>query len=249
MTTATLAIIGGTGLTQLANLNILKNSQLDTPFGTPSADYIHGELNGQELVFLARHGNPHTIPPHKINYRANLWGLKELGVTHIIAVAAVGGIAPTMKPAHIAIPNQIIDYTYARKHTFFEDDLAQVTHIDFSYPYAESLRTGLIAAARHAQIAVETYGTYGCTQGPRLETAAEISRMRQDGCDLVGMTGMPEAALARELELEYAALAVIANWGAGIVEGEITMAEIEQHLHTGMANTALILQHFLAEFC
>ena len=247
MTTPTLAIIGGTGLTQLANLNILKHTPLDTPFGKPSAAYVHGELKGRELIFLARHGNPHTLPPHKINYRANIWGLKELGVTQIIAVAAVGGISSAMEPAHIAIPDQIIDYTYDRKHTFFEDNLAHVTHIDFSYPYSETLRTGLINAAAHTGVKTNSNGTYGCTQGPRLETATEIKRMQQDGCDLVGMTGMPEAALARELGLEYAALAVIANWGAGIVEGEITMAEIEQHLHTGMANAALVLQAFLAK--
>lgn len=246
MTTSTLAIIGGTGLTQLANLKILKHSQLDTPFGAPSSAYVHGELNGRELIFLARHGNPHTIPPHKINYCANIWGLKELGVTQIIAVAAVGGITKAMEPAHIAIPDQLIDYSYGRKHTFFEDNLEQVTHIDFSYPYTETLRTALINAAAHAGIKTSSHGTYGCTQGPRLETAAEIRRLQQDGCDLVGMTGMPEAALARELGIDYAALAVVANWGAGIVEGEITMAEIEQHLHKGMANAALILQTFLA---
>lgn len=244
---STLAIIGGTGLTQLANLNIVKHIPMDTPYGKPSADYVQGELNGQTLIFLARHGNPHTIPPHKINYRANIWGLKALGVTEIIAVAAVGGITSAMQPAHIAIPHQLIDYTYGREHTFFADDLQAVTHIDFSYPYSAGLRNRLIAASAKANVAISTTGTYGCTQGPRLETAAEIRRMLQDGCDLVGMTGMPEAALARELGLDYAALAVVANWGAGIVEGEITMAEIEQHLHVGMANTALILQAFLAE--
>ncbi|MCX7089291.1 MAG: S-methyl-5'-thioinosine phosphorylase [Methylococcales bacterium] len=247
MTTASLAIIGGTGLTQLANLTIVKEIQLNTPFGAPSAAYVQGELNGQTLIFLARHGNPHTLPPHKINYRANMWGLKELGVTQVIAVAAVGGITPLMQPAHIAIPDQLIDYSYDRKHTFFEEDLQAVTHIDFSYPYTAALREGLINAAAQANIPISNSGTYGCTQGPRLETAAEIRRLKQDGCDLVGMTGMPEAALARELGIDYAALAVVANWGAGIVEGEITMAEIEQHLHTGMANTALILQAFLAK--
>lgn len=238
----TLAIIGGTGLTQLQNLNIVKQSRLSTPFGDPSAPYIHGEINGKELIFLARHGNPHSIPPHKINYRANLWGLQALGVTQIIAVAAVGGISKDMQPAHIAIPDQIIDYSYGRQHTFFEDDLQAVTHIDFSYPYSAHLRAALINAAAAAKIQVSSTATYACTQGPRLETAAEIRRLSQDHCDLVGMTGMPEAALARELNLDYAALAVVANWGAGIVEGEITMAEIEQHLHTGMAKAMQILQ-------
>lgn len=247
MTKPVLAIIGGTGLTQLPGLQIIKESQVTTPFGTPSSVYVHGELQGQAVIFLARHGNPHSIPPHKINYRANIWGLKSLGVTEIIAVAAVGGITAEMEPAHIAVPDQLIDYSYDRRHTFFEEDLTSVTHIDFSYPYTASLRERLMVAAASVQVSVSTQGTYGCTQGPRLETAAEIRRMQQDGCDLVGMTGMPEAALARELELDYAALAVVANWGAGLVVGEITMAEIEQHLHKGMANAGLILQAFITQ--
>lgn len=245
MTNPKLAIIGGTGLTQLADFNVLHQHLVSTPFGAPSAPFIHGELNGRGLIFLARHGNPHTIPPHKINYRANIWGLKELGVNQIIAVAAVGGISSAMQPGHLAVPDQIIDYTYGRQHTFFEDDLAHVTHIDFSYPYSEALRAALIAAAASAQVVLSPRGAYGCTQGPRLESAAEIRRMGQDGCDLVGMTGMPEAALARELGLDYAALAVVANWGAGIVEGEITLAEIERHLQTGMADVAAVLRAFL----
>lgn len=242
----TLAIIGGTGLTQLSDLTIIKRERLDTPYGTPSAEFVTGELNGKTVIFLARHGNPHTIAPHKINYRANIWGLKHLGVEQIIAVAAVGGITEAMKPAHIAIPEQIIDYSYGREHTFFADSDYPVTHIDFSYPYHPKLRQLLIAAAAKATVRVTTTGTYGCTQGPRLETPAEIKRMAQDGCDLVGMTAMPEAALAKELDMEYAAISVIANWAAGVIEGEITMAEIEHNLHSGMANTALILKAFLS---
>lgn len=238
----TLGIIGGTGLTQISELTITGQQELDTPFGKPSAAYVFGELNGQKLVFLARHGNPHRIPPHKINYRANIWGFKQLGVSDIVAVAAVGGITPAMGPAVIAIPDQIIDYSYGREHTFFADDLEQVTHIDFSQPYQEQLRQRLISAAQSAQLDVVTQGTYGCTQGPRLESAAEIKRMLQDGCDLVGMTGMPEAALAKELELAYANVSVVANWGAGIVDGEITMAEIEKNLHLGMARAIALLQ-------
>jgi 5'-methylthioinosine phosphorylase len=241
-----LAIIGGTGLTQLGALRIIKQDQLTTPYGPPSATLITGEINRQEVVFLARHGNPHSIAPHNINYRANIWGLKELGVEQIIAVAAVGGITAEMAPAHIAIPDQIIDYSYGRKHTFFDDDNGPVTHIDFTYPYSQTLRSRLITAAAKAHIKISPVGTYGCSQGPRLETAAEISRMERDGCDLVGMTGMPEAALARELGIEYAAIAVIANWAAGKIEGEITMAEIEQHLHKGMANTVELLKSFLS---
>ncbi len=239
----TIAIIGGTGLTQIKGLELSDSKKMTTPFGAPSAEYQLGQLKGQDVIFLARHGNPHVIPPHKINYRANIWGLKELGATTIIAVAAVGGITKEMYPGRIVIPHQIIDYSYGRLHTFFEDNLQEVVHIDFSFPYSEKLRQKLINAAQPAHTDVFTKGVYGCTQGPRLETAAEILRMEKDGCDLVGMTGMPEAALARELELDYAACAVIANWAAGKTEGTITMSEIEQNLKQGMANvTALLAQ-------
>ena len=240
-----LAIIGGTGLTQLGDLIIIKRDKLTTPYGAPSADFITGELNQKEVIFLARHGNPHTIAPHKINYRANIWGLKQFGVEQIIAVAAVGGITEAMLPAHIAIPDQIIDYSHSRLHTFFEDENYPVTHIDFSYPYSQKLRSILIAAAAKANINITPIGTYGCTQGPRLETAAEIKRMEKDGCDLVGMTGMPEAALAKELGMDYAAISVVANWAAGKTAGEITMAEIEQNLHIGMDNMAQLLKVFI----
>lgn len=240
-----LAIIGGTGLSQLAELKLIKSDSLETPYGKPSAEYVTGELAGKDVIFLARHGNPHSIPPHKINYRANIWGLKQLNVTNIIAIAAVGGITPEMVPAHLAIPDQIIDYSYDRKHTFFEDENNPVTHIDFSYPYSQTLRSQLIQAAKRANIPVSPIGTYGCTQGPRLETSAEIRRMEQDGCDLVGMTGMPEAALAKELGINYATVSVIANWAAGKTAGEITMAEIELNLHKGMANAVALLKALL----
>ncbi|MFZ2172078.1 MAG: S-methyl-5'-thioinosine phosphorylase [Methylococcaceae bacterium] len=240
-----LAIIGGTGLTQLSDLIIIKHDKLTTPYGSPSADFVIGEINQKKVIFLARHGNPHTIAPHKINYRANIWGLKQLGVEQIIAVAAVGGITEEMVPAHIAIPDQIIDYSHDRKHTFFEDENYPVTHIDFTYPYSQKLRSSLITAAAKANITISPIGTYGCTQGPRLETAAEIKRMERDGCNLVGMTAMPEAALAKELGMDYAAISVVANWAAGKTAGEITMAEIEQHLHAGMANITELLKAFL----
>jgi 5'-methylthioadenosine phosphorylase/5'-methylthioinosine phosphorylase len=240
-----LAIIGGTGLTQLVDLQVIKKESINTPYGKPSAEFIIGELNDRPAIFLARHGNPHTIAPHRINYRANIWSLKQLGAEKIIAVAAVGGITPHMAPAHIAIPDQIIDYSYDRRHTFFDED-ESVVHIDFTYPYSQQLRSALIKAAASIAIAISPIATYACTQGPRLETAAEIRRLEQDGCDIVGMTGMPEAALAKELNIDYAAIAVIANWAAGKSEGEITMAEIEQNLHLGMANTVRLLKAFMA---
>jgi 5'-methylthioadenosine phosphorylase/5'-methylthioinosine phosphorylase len=242
----TLAVIGGTGLTQLTDLKIIEQTSLDTPYGAPSAEFVVGELNGKRVIFLARHGNPHRIAPHHINYRANIWGLKHLGVEKIIAVAAVGGITKNMQPAHVAIPDQIIDYTYGREHTFFAGDGEYpLTHIDFTYPYHQALRAQLLHAAVRAHIAIDPTATYGCTQGPRLETPAEIKRMMQDGCDIVGMTAMPEAALAKELDIQYASIAVVANWAAGITNQEITMEEIEHNLHIGMSNAAAILKAFV----
>jgi 5'-methylthioinosine phosphorylase len=244
--TQLLAIIGGTGLTALDTLTIKRQEKVSTPYGEPSSLLTQGELNGQAIVFLARHGHSHTLPPHKINYRANLWALKELGVGQIIAVAAVGGIRADMEPGCLAFPDQLIDYTGSRGHTFFEEDLTHVTHIDFTYPYCEELRQQLIRAARWAGLGAREGGTYGVMQGPRLETAAEILRLERDGCAMVGMTGMPEAALARELGLCYATCAVVANWAAGKREGEITMEDIEQQLVGGMDKVKILLREVVA---
>ncbi|NJD04875.1 MAG: S-methyl-5'-thioinosine phosphorylase [Methylococcaceae bacterium] len=240
-----LAIIGGTGLARLAGFDADRRETVETPWGAPSAPLAHGNLNGHPVIFLPRHGDGHTIPPHRINYRANLWALQQAGVSAVVAVAAVGGITRTMEPARIVIPDQLIDYSYGRSHTYFEDDLDHVTHIDFTEPYTRKLRERLLAAGRDAWLTVLDGGVYGCTQGPRLETPAEIRRLERDGCDLVGMTGMPEAALARELGLDYACCAVVANWAAGKTAGEITMAEIEANLNRGMADVAKLLEHLV----
>jgi len=237
-----IAIIGGTGLTRLQDLEITRRDTLQTPYGEPSAALAIGSLHGKEVIFLARHGDRHTIPPHRVNYRANLWALRHLGVSRVISVCAVGGIARDAGPGVILIPDQIIDYTWSRAHTLFEDDLDTVTHIDFTEPYCEELRQTLLAAAGRAGIDVLDRGTYGATQGPRLETAAEIDRMERDGCDIVGMTGMPEAALARELGLCYAACAVSANAAAGRGAGPITMEAIEAVLAEGMARVLRIVE-------
>jgi 5'-deoxy-5'-methylthioadenosine phosphorylase len=239
---AQLAIIGGTGLTSLKNLHIIRREVMHTPYGEPSGPLVYGELAGNEVVFLPRHGSGHTIPPHKVNYRANIWALKESGASKVIAVNAVGGIRADMTPARLVIPDQIIDYTWGRTNTYFEEGLNNVTHIDFTHPYCEVMRQQLIKAARSAGLDALTEGCYAATQGPRLETAAEINRLERDGCDLVGMTGMPEAALAREMELCYACCAVVANMAAGRGAGEITMAEIEHHLLDGMAKVRLLLE-------
>ncbi|MBW3568428.1 MAG: S-methyl-5'-thioinosine phosphorylase [Proteobacteria bacterium] len=235
-----IAIIGGTGLANLPELEVTGREVVHTPFGEPSGPVLHGRLNGREVTFLARHGYGHTIPPHKVNYRANLWALKSLGVKRIVSVAAVGGIRTDMMPGKIAFPDQIIDYTYDRFHTYFEADLENVTHIDFTTPYCMECREILIAAARNTDLDAVENGTYAAMQGPRLETAAEIDKLERDGCDMVGMTGMPESALARELELSYACVAVIANWAAG--RGDVDIhADIERSLRAAMKKVIVLL--------
>ncbi len=242
----TLAIIGGTGLTSLHGLEIERREMVHTPYGEPSGPITHGALDGKPIMFLARHGYGHTIPPHKVNYRANIWALKHLNVGWILAVAAVGGIAEDLSPGRLVFPDQIIDYTWCRDHTFFGENLAQVVHIDFTQPYDRALRVLLIESARAAGIDAAEQGTYGATQGPRLETAAEIGRMARDGCSMVGMTGMPEVALARELELPYATCAVVANWAAGL-HGQtfVAMSEIESTLRTGMTQVRKLLTELI----
>ena len=236
------AIIGGSGLTNLKNLRITRREVIRTPFGEPSAPMVYGQLSGRGAVFLPRHGPGHTIPPHEVNYRANIWALKETGVTKVIAVNAVGGISPDfLVPGSLVIPDQIIDYTYGRAHTFFGSEHKQVTHVDFTYPYCEELRKILIDAAKRAKLHAREHGTYGATQGPRFETAAEILRMERDGADIVGMTGMPEAALARELDLCYATLAFVVNWAAGRGQGPIRMEDVEGHLADCMEGVEVIL--------
>ncbi len=242
-----LAIIGGTGLSKLVDLDGVHKRVIKTPYGEPSSALTFGKLNGVEVVFLARHGYGHTIPPHKINYQANIWALKEAGVTDIVAVAAVGSMNKTMPPASLVLPNQLIDYTWGRLSTYFEEDLEQVVHIDFTNPYSLTLRDRLSAAMAEVELPVLNEAVYACTQGPRLETAAEVVRLERDGCELVGMTGMPEAGLARELKLNYACCAVVVNWAAGLEGDEISMDKIEAFASEGMDKvhallTALVLQ-------
>jgi 5'-methylthioadenosine phosphorylase len=210
-----IAIIGGSGLTQLANLEIQRRHIVRTPYGEPSGPLTFGRIGNGNAVFLARHGYGHTLAPHEINYRANLWALREAGATQVFAVCSVGGIAPDLGSGTIVVPDQIIDYTWGRPSTFFEGAEQPVTHIDFTEPYDESLRREILASAREAGVPVVENGTYAATQGPRLETKAEIDRLERDGATMVGMTGMPEAALARELGLPYAHLAVVVNPAAG----------------------------------
>ena len=242
-----LAVIGGSGLTQLANLQILRRQVMRTPYGEPSGALSFGKIGSEEIIFLARHGNAHHLAPHEVNYRANIWALKEAGATRVVAVNSVGGIHADLAPGSIALPDQIIDYTWGRKTTFFEGAEKSVTHIDFTHPYDDEMRQSLVEAAAKAGEPMVAGGVYACTQGPRLETAAEINRLERDGASMVGMTGMPEAALARELDLKYAALVVVANHAAGRVgssEG-IRLEEIYAVLETGMARVRNIIERLV----
>lgn len=248
-----LAIIGGSGLTQLSNLDVTHRKAVRTPYGEPSGALTFGKICGREVVFLARHGYGHTIPPHEVNYRANIWALQQEGVKRVISVASVGGIRADLGPGTLVVPNQIIDYTWGRSSTFFESGDMPVNHVDFTLPYTESLRQAILTAARQCKEQVVDGAVYVATQGPRLETAAEIERYERDGGHIVGMTGMPEAVLARELELEYATIAVVVNHAAGkgdSVRG-IQFAEIETTLQATVARArevlAEVVQHLYKE--
>ena len=244
-----IAIIGGSGLSKLANLEVTHRQVLRTPYGEPSAPLTFGSIGGREVVFLARHGHGHTIAPHEVNYRANLWGLKEQKVSAIISVASVGGIGPDFGPGRLVLPHQIIDYTWGRPSTFFEGPGARVTHIDFTEPYSVQLRARILQAAASCGEPIADGAVYAATQGPRLETAAEIDRLERDGAGLVGMTGMPEAALARELDLDYAAIAVVANYAAGRGDSlhSISMRKIEAVLEDAMGRVRRIIGQLVAQ--
>lgn len=245
---ADIAIIGGSGLTTLSGLEIIRREVARTPYGECSAPMVFGVLGGVEVLFLARHGPRHTIPPHEVNYRANLWALKEAGIKKVIAVGAVGGITEQYQaPGTLSLPTQIIDYTYDREHSFFTGADKKVIHIDFTYPYCEELRAVLVNASRKVGMDAIDGGTYGATQGPRFETAAEVIRMEQDGVDIVGMTGMPEASLARELELCYTTVAMTVNPAAGKTDKTISVREIEKNLKSGMSRVCQLLEAALPE--
>ena len=230
-----LAIIGGSGLYSLGDeFHLGEQCARQTPYGETSADVLLGRWQDVEIAFLPRHGPGHLVPPHLVNYRANLWALKQAGVSKIIAVNAVGGISADMAPSTIALPQQLIDYSWGREHSFCDGHDAVVQHVDFSRPYSAALQISLKRAAAQLGLAIVESGTYGCTNGPRFETAAEIRRMRGDGCSIVGMTGMPEAGLARELGIEYASLALVVNWAAGIADSEISMDQIMANLERGI---------------
>ncbi|MBI2318068.1 MAG: S-methyl-5'-thioinosine phosphorylase [Betaproteobacteria bacterium] len=238
-----LAIIGGSGLGALANFEVTHRQIVRTPYGDPSAPLALGNVAGVQVLFLARHGYGHTIPPHEVNYRANLWALRELGAKEVVSVSSVGGIRAAFAPGEIVIPDQLLDYTWGRKATYFEAG-APVTHVDFTEPYSRALRARILAAAKACGERVFDGGVYAAVQGPRLETAAEVNRLERDGADLVGMTGMPEAVLAREIDLEYAAIAVVGNHAAGRAGSRkgIEMEKVEDVLRRTMDRVRRIIE-------
>ena len=244
-----LAIIGGTGLYRLAELQDIETHQPVTRYGALSGPIRVGTLAGRRVAFLARHGEGHSVPPHKVNYRANLAALQSLGATRVLALNTVGGISDGFGPRVLACPDQLIDYTWGRISTLCEEEGTEVVHVDFGDPYTPSLRQEILSAARATGVALVDGGCYGATQGPRLETRAEIARMRRDGCDLVGMTGMPEAGLAREFGLEYACLAIVANWAAGagpVADEVITLDDVLANVAAASAGLPALVAEMLA---
>lgn len=244
-----LAIIGGTGVYKIAELQDVQAHQPVTLYGAPSGPVRIGRLDGHHVAFLARHGEAHALPPHRINYRANLAALQALGARRVLALNTVGGIGAQYPPRALGCPDQLIDYTWGRVSTLSEEAGSEVLHVDFGDPYTPSLRRAVLDAAARADVAIVDGGCYGVTQGPRLETRAEIARMRRDGCDLVGMTGMPEAGLARELGLDYACLAIVANWAAGAgpdPDEVITMDDVLANVEAATAGIPRLLRALLA---
>ena len=244
-----IGIIGGSGLSSVEEIEVLNKKTINTPYGKPSAELIVGVVDKKKIIFLPRHGGMHTIAPHLINYRANIWALQEMGVDKIVAVTAVGGISAELGPGVIAIPHQVIDYTSGRENSFYDGVLNELKHIDFTEPYSELVRNQLFRAAKQCKVPVVERGVYAATQGPRLETASEITRLESDGATLVGMTGMPEAALARELNLKYATISVVANWAAGKGNSKkgIEVGSIDRVLTLAMKKVREILIKFLSE--
>ena len=239
----TLALVGGTGLTELDET--VKSISVDTPYGAPSAPISEIESGPVRLLFLPRHGNPHRFPPHCVNYQANIWALKEVGADHVLAVSAVGGVCEPYGPATIAAPDQLIDYTWGRKHTFCDSEHVELEHVDFTRPYDGPLRRSLLVAAKQASIDVVNGGCIGVFQGPRLESSAEVEKARRDGCHMAGMTSLPEAGLAREIGLDYAGLAVVANWGAGVTGELLSEDDIAETLKEPMTGVRILLKALL----
>lgn len=242
---ARLAVIGGSGFYQLGLGPQTAVHRVATPYG--GVEVSEEPTSAGRVLFLPRHGSGHTIAPHRINYRANVWALHSLAAPAVIAINAVGGITPGMIAGRFVVPDQLIDYSWGREHTFFDGSHDLNHHVDFTHPFDAALSQLLARSATACNVEFRHGGVYGCTQGPRLETAAEIRRMQRDGCDIVGMTGMPEAGLAREMGLRYAMLALVVNRAAGVGDGVVTIEAMREVLLQGGDTIRRILSQFLAE--
>lgn len=235
-----IGVIGGSGLYEIEGFVLRKRQAVATPYGKPSDKYLLGKIGKTEVVFLPRHGSHHNIPPHMINYRANIFGFHKLGVKRVLSISAVGGIRKGLKPGDIVILDQVLDMTRNRKSTFY-DGKNGVVHIDFTDPYCPELRETLKKAGRRVRVSVKNGGTYVAVEGPRLESASEIRSFGILGGDVVGMTGMPEASLARELEICYSGLSVVANYAAGISRRKLTVAEVMEAMKAATTNIKRLL--------
>ena len=235
------ALLGGTGALALVPDDVREKRRMDTPYGPPSGPVIHWMQGDTELLFLPRHGTGVTIPPHCVNYQANIWALHELEPDWVLGINAVGGIHPDAVPGRLVFPDQLIDYSWGRAHSFIDAMDVPVRHVDFTRPVSSMLHGRLVATAQQLDLDFLPGGVYGVTQGPRLETAAEIDRLERDGCDVVGMTAMPEAGLARELGLEYAICAVVVNYAAGRGRDADMHAEMQASMEQGMPRVMRLL--------
>ncbi len=240
-----LGLIAGTGFADW--LEGYQQHQLSTVYGSPSAPITEVRLGNCQVFYLPRHGNPHQLAPHAVNYRANIEALHSLGVGEIIAVNVVGSIRPEWPSGSLIVPDQIIDYTWGRAHTFFDliDRAEQPNeHIDFTHPYTGVLRQALLRAGEVSGLKLSDGGCYAATQGPRLETAAEVQRIKRDGGDVIGMTGMPEASLAREKNMAFASVCLVSNLAAGIADSELSITEIMDNVKAGSQQVQSLLQRF-----
>ena len=226
-------------------LNIAARSPGKTPYGIPSSPVLWADFGDQRIACIARHGERHLIPPHLVNYRANLWILQQHGVRRCLALNTVGAIAADFPPGELAVPDQLIDYTWGREHSYSDGSQDKIAHVDFTEPFDAELRGEIAAAALAAGFGIRS-GIYAATQGPRLETAAEVDRLQRDGCTMVGMTAMPEAALARELDVRYAICALAVNFAAGRGPGEAAIHDqLKRYMAEGMARLAAVLERVI----
>jgi len=236
-----IGLIGGSGLYDIKGFVLKQKKSITTPFGKPSDQYLIGKIGKTDIVFLPRHGKKHNIPPHMINYRANIWGFKKLGVERILSISAVGSIKKGLKPGDIVVLDQTIDMTRNRRSTFY-DGKGGVVHIDFTEPYCPELRRIILKAGKQAKVPLKNGGNYVAVEGPRLETSSEIKGFKLLGGDVVGMTGMPEASLAREMEICYSGISVVANYAAGISKTKLTVPEVMEAMHSSTEKIKRLLK-------